>query len=91
MIKNIINNKSIPVYGNGENIRDWIYVNDHIAAIDLIFQKGRIGETYNIGGSNEFKNIDLINKLIDIVDSFLNRPEGTSSEAHKLCFRSSWS
>ena len=78
VVKNIINNKPIPVYGNGENIRDWIYVDDHVKAIDLIFHKGQIGETYNIGGSNELKNIDLINELITITDFFLERPEGTS-------------
>ena len=80
VIQNIINNKSIPVYGNGENIRDWIYVDDHVKAINLIFHKGQIGETYNIGGSNELKNIDLIHELINITDSLLDRPKGTSLE-----------
>ena len=78
VVQNIINNKSIPVYGNGENIRDWIYVDDHVRANDLIFHKGKIGETYNIGGSNELKNIDLIHKLIIITDSLLNRTTGAS-------------
>ena len=78
VVKNIINNKPIPVYGNGENIRDWIYVDDHVRAIDLIFHKGQIGKTYNIGGSNEIKNIDLIQDLITITDSLLDRPKGTS-------------
>ena len=78
VVYNIINNKSIPVYGNGENIRDWIYVEDHVTAIDLIFHNGQIGDTYNIGGSNELKNIDLINELITTTDSLLGRPEGTS-------------
>ena len=78
VVQNIINNKLIPVYGNGENIRDWIYVNDHVRAIDLIFHKCKLGETYNIGGSNEFKNIDLIYKLINIADSLLGRPKGAS-------------
>lgn len=78
VVQNIINNKSIPVYGNGENIRDWIYVDDHVKAINLIFHKGQIGETYNIGGSNEIKNIDLIRELINITDSLLDRPKGTS-------------
>jgi dTDP-glucose 4,6-dehydratase len=78
VIHNIINNKLIPVYGNGENIRDWIYVYDHVKAIDLIFHKGQIGETYNIGGSNELKNIDLVNKLINITDFLLDNPKGTS-------------
>ena len=77
-MKNIINNKPIPVYGKGENIRDWIYVDDHVRAIDLIFHMGKIGETYNIGGSNEIKNIDLIHELIEITDSLLKRPKGTS-------------
>ncbi|MAW08514.1 MAG: dTDP-glucose 4,6-dehydratase [Halobacteriovoraceae bacterium] len=80
VIKNIINKKSIPVYGNGENIRDWIYVDDHVRAIDLIFHKGQIGDTYNIGGSNEYKNIDLIHELINITDSLLERCKGTSLE-----------
>ena len=80
VVQNIINNKSIPVYGNGENIRDWIYVDDHVKAINLIFHKGQIGETYNIGGSNELKNIDLIHELINITDSLLDRPKGTSLE-----------
>ena len=79
VVKNIINNKFIPVYGNGENIRDWIYVDDHVRAIDLIFHEGQIGETYNIGSSNEYKNIDLINELITITDTFLERPEGASA------------
>ena len=78
VVQNIINNKSIPVYGNGENIRDWIYVDDHVKAINLIFHKGQIGETYNIGGSNELKNIDLIHELINITDFLLDRPKGTS-------------
>jgi dTDP-glucose 4,6-dehydratase len=78
VIKNIINNIPIPVYGNGEYIRDWIYIDDHVKAIDLIFHKGVIGESYNIGGSNELKNIDLIQELIQITDSLLKRPKGTS-------------
>ena len=78
VIKNIINKKPIPVYGNGENIRDWIYVIDHVKAIDLIFHSGNLGETYNIGGSNEWKNIDLINIIIKITDKFLKRKPGES-------------
>ena len=78
VVQNIINNKHIPVYGNGENIRDWIYVDDHVRAIDLIFHKGQIGETYNIGGSYERKNIDLIHELINITDNLLDRPKGSS-------------
>jgi dTDP-glucose 4,6-dehydratase len=79
-INNIKNNKPIPVYGKGENIRDWLYVEDHASAIDLIFHRGRIGETYNIGGNNEWKNIDLILLLCRIMDKKLNRPEGTSEK-----------
>ena len=78
MINNIINNISLPIYGNGKNIRDWLFVKDHVEAIDLIFHKGRKGETYNIGGNNELSNIDIINKLILELDKMLNRPEGSS-------------
>lgn len=79
-INNIKNSKPIPVYGKGENIRDWLYVEDHASAIDLIFHKGRAGETYNIGGNNEWKNIDLILLLCKIMDKKLNRPAGTSEK-----------
>ena len=78
-INNIKNNKPVPVYGKGENIRDWLYVEDHASAIDLIFHKGRPGETYNIGGINEWKNIDLIYLLCKIMDKKLGRKEGTSA------------
>ncbi len=77
-INNIKNMRPIPVYGKGENIRDWLFVIDHARAIHEIFQKGRIGETYNIGGNNEWKNIDLIRLLCRIMDKKLNRKEGTS-------------
>ncbi len=77
-INNIKHNKSLPVYGKGINVRDWIYVEDHARAIDLIFHQGKTGETYNIGGNNEWRNIDLIKKLIEIMDRKLGRPEGTS-------------
>ncbi|CAM1341430.1 dTDP-glucose 4,6-dehydratase [Tenacibaculum amylolyticum] len=77
-INNICNNKPLPVYGTGENVRDWLYVEDHASAIDVIFHKGEIGETYNVGGFNEWKNIDLIKVLIKTVDRFLERKEGTS-------------
>ena len=77
-INNIKNNNPIPVYGKGENIRDWLFVEDHASAIDLIFHKGSVGETYNIGGNNEWKNIDLIRLLCRIMDNKLNRPEGSS-------------
>ena len=76
-INNIKNNKPIPVYGKGENIRDWLYVEDHASAIDIIFHGGRIGETYNIGGNNEWKNLDLILLLCRIMDKKLNRVTGT--------------
>ncbi len=79
-INNIKNQKPIPVYGKGENIRDWLYVEDHSSAIDLIFHKGKAGETYNIGGNNEWKNIDLIRLLCRIMDSKLDRLEGTSEK-----------
>ena len=77
-IHNIKNNIAIPVYGKGENVRDCLWVEDHAAAIDLIFHKGVHGETYNIGGFNEWKNIDLIHVLCKIMDKKLNRAEGTS-------------
>lgn len=77
-INNIRNNRELPVYGKGENIRDWLYVEDHAKAIDLIYHHGRVGETYNIGGDNEWKNIDLIRKLCEIMDRKLGREPGTS-------------
>lgn len=80
IIKNIINNKPLPIYGKGENIRDWLYVEDHVEAIDLILNKGEIGSTYNIGGNNEYKNIDLVYKLIEFTDSLLGYPNGTSKK-----------
>ena len=80
MIKNIINNKPLPIYGKGENIRDWLYVEDHVEAIDLILHSAEIGSTYNIGGNNEYKNIDIVYKLIEFTDHFLGRPERTSEK-----------
>ena len=80
MIKNIINNKPLPIYGKGENIRDWLYVEDHVEAIDLILHNGEMGSTYNIGGNNEYKNIDIVYKLIEFTDRFLGRPERTSEK-----------
>ena len=77
-INNILNNKAIPVYGKGENIRDWLYVDDHAAAIELIYHSGKNGDTYNIGGINEWKNIDLIHLLCDTMDGKLNKPEGST-------------
>ena len=79
-INNIKNNKPIPVYGKGENIRDWLYVIDHARAIDLIFHKGKNGNTYNIGGNNEWKNIDLIRLLCELMDKKLGRKPGTSAK-----------
>jgi dTDP-glucose 4,6-dehydratase len=80
MILNIQRNKPLPVYGKGENVRDWLYVEDHARAIDLIFQRGRLGETYNIGGFNEWKNIDIVRLLCRIMDEKLGRAEGTSAQ-----------
>ena len=77
-INNIRHRKPLPVYGKGENVRDWLYVEDHARAIDLIFHEGKIAETYNIGGFNEWKNIDLIKVMIKTVDRILGNPEGYS-------------
>ena len=77
-INNIRHRKPLPVYGKGENVRDWLYVEDHARAIDLIFHKGKVAETYNIGGFNEWKNIDLIKVMIKTVDRILGNPEGHS-------------
>ena len=77
-INNIRHRKPLPVYGKGENVRDWLYVEDHARAIDLIFHEGKVAETYNIGGFNEWKNIDLIKVMIKTVDRILGNPEGHS-------------
>jgi len=79
-INNIIHNKPLPVYGKGENVRDWLFVNDHAKAIDVIFHDGKVGETYNIGGFNEWTNIDLIKIIIKTVDRLLGRKEGISKK-----------
>ncbi|MBE9480135.1 MAG: dTDP-glucose 4,6-dehydratase [Bacteroidetes bacterium] len=79
-INNIQNNEFLPVYGKGENVRDWLYVEDHAKAIDVIFHNGKNGETYNIGGHNEWKNIDLIKVVCKIMDKKLGRKEGTSEK-----------
>ena len=79
-INNIRHGRPLPVYGKGENVRDWLYVEDHARAIDLIFHKGRIAETYNIGGFNEWKNIDLIKVIVRTVDRLLGNPEGESEK-----------
>ena len=79
MIHNIVNQKPLPVYGQGAQTRDWLWVLDHVSAIDLIFHKGITGETYNIGGNNEWQNINLVNKLCSIMDRKLQKPEGDSA------------
>lgn len=79
-INNIKNQKSLPVYGKGENVRDWLYVEDHAAAIDVIFHEGKSGETYNIGGWNEWKNIDIVTLLCEIMDRKLGNEKGTSEK-----------
>lgn len=84
MINNIRHHKPLPVYGKGLNVRDWLYVEDHARAIDLIYHKGRAGETYNIGGFNEWRNIDIVRTVIRITDRMLGRPEGFSD--HLITF-----
>lgn len=79
-INNIRHGKPLPVYGRGENVRDWLYVEDHARAIDVIFHNGRVADTYNIGGFNEWKNIDLIKVIVRTVDRLLGNPEGTSEK-----------
>ncbi len=79
-ISNILQGKPLPIYGKGENVRDWLYVEDHARAIDIIFHRGNIGDTYNIGGFAERKNIDVVRLLIRIVDRLLGRPEGASEK-----------
>ena len=78
IINNILNKKPLPIYGKGENVRDWLWVEDHANAIDLVFHKGKLGETYNIGGHNEWTNIDLVNLLCDIMDKKLLNKVGDS-------------
>ena len=84
VIKNIANREPIPIYGDGKNIRDWIYVEDHIEAINLIFNNGERGQKYNIGGDNEIRNIDLINKIIILCDNLLGRSKGDSKSLMKF-------
>lgn len=79
-VNNIRNRKPLPVYGKGENVRDWLYVVDHARAIDLIFHEGKVAETYNIGGFNEWKNIDIVKTLIRVTDRLLGRPEGSDDD-----------
>ena len=80
MINNILNGKPLPVYGKGENVRDWLYVVDHARAIDVVFHQGKNGETYNIGGFNEWKNIDIVHLLCRVMDRKMGKPEGTASQ-----------
>lgn len=80
MINNIRQGKPLPVYGDGLYTRDWLWVKDHASAIDAIFHQGRVGETYNIGGNNEWKNIDLVHQLCDIMDELLGREQGTARQ-----------
>ena len=79
-INNILNKKPLPIYGKGENVRDWLFVEDHVKAIDTIFHKGKVGETYNIGGHNEWKNIDIIKELCKQMDEKLGREKGESEK-----------
>lgn len=80
MIHNAVKGKELPIYGDGKNIRDWLWVEDHASAIDTIFHDGKVGETYNIGGLNEWTNIDLVHKLCSIIDNKLNRKEGQTAQ-----------
>jgi dTDP-glucose 4,6-dehydratase len=80
MINNVLSNKPLPVYGNGRYTRDWLFVKDHARAIDVVFHEGRLGETYNIGGFNEWQNIDLVKLLCRLMDQKLGRPEGSSEK-----------
>ena len=80
MIHNIINSKPLPVYGKGENVRDWLFVEDHAIAIDVIFHDGKNGETYNIGGHNEWKNLDLVLVLCRLMDQKLGRETGETEK-----------
>ena len=80
MINNIKQEKALPIYGDGKYTRDWLWVGDHASAIDLVFHKGKVGETYNIGGKNEWKNIDLVEQLCDVMDELLGRAQGTGRQ-----------
>jgi dTDP-glucose 4,6-dehydratase len=84
VIHNIEQMQPIPVYGDGQYTRDWLWVQDHVEAIDLIFHRGTPGETYNIGGNNEYKNIDLVSELCDLMDELLGRPVGASRQLIKF-------
>jgi dTDP-glucose 4,6-dehydratase len=80
MINNLVHSRPLPVYGKGDNVRDWLWVEDHAKAIDVVFHTGKLGETYNIGGFNEWKNIDIVHLLCEIMDRKLGRPEGESAQ-----------
>ena len=80
MIHNILHEKPLPIYGKGDNIRDWLWVEDHASAIDAIFHKGRVGESYNVGGLNEWTNIELVRYLCQVMDQKLGRAEGSSEK-----------
>jgi len=80
MINNIMHQKPLPVYGKGENVRDWLFLEDHARAIDIIYHQGKMGETYNIGGNNEWKNIELVKFLCQLMDKKLNRAAGESEK-----------
>jgi len=80
MINNIVHSKPLPVYGKGDNVRDWLWVDDHARAIDQIFHQGKLGETYNIGGFNEWKNLDIVHLLCEIMDEKLGREKGESAK-----------
>jgi dTDP-glucose 4,6-dehydratase len=80
MINNIVHSKPLPVYGKGDNVRDWLWVDDHARAIDVIFHQGKLGETYNIGGFNEWKNVDIVHLLCEIMDEKLGREKGESAK-----------
>ena len=80
MIHNILHEKPLPIYGKGDNIRDWLWVEDHASAIDAIFHKGRVGESYNVGGLNDWTNIELVRYLCQIMDQKLGRAEGSSEK-----------
>lgn len=80
MINNIVHSKPLPVYGKGDNVRDWLWVDDHARAIDVVFHKGKLGETYNIGGFNEWKNLDIVHLLCEIMDEKLGREKGESAK-----------
>ncbi|MDE6288758.1 MAG: GDP-mannose 4,6-dehydratase, partial [Muribaculaceae bacterium] len=77
-INNIVERKALPVYGEGLNVRDWLYVGDHVEALDEVFHRAAPGSTYNIGGNNELRNIDLVHRLVEVTDRLLGRPAGDS-------------